>query len=101
MDLKQSVFNYDILGYKIKLSAETDQSKVRANEIVDMVLEHTERIKKECPHLERGEIAVLAALTIAKNHLALSGEYKDNIAELEMTAHTALNLIEEVSPSTI
>lgn len=100
MDLKQSVFNYDILGYKIKLSPDSEDSQVRADDVVDMVLKYTEQIQAQGPHLERGEVALLAALTLAKEKLLLSKEYKDNINELEHTAHSALSLIEEVSPTT-
>ena len=101
MDLEQSVFDYDILGYKVKLSADGDNTQVGAKEVVDMVLKHTQIIKKQCPQLERGEVAVLAALALAKEKLALSSEYKDNIAHLEVTASSALNLIEEISPTTL
>ena len=102
MDLKQSVFNDEILGYKIKLSADNDdKSQVSPQSVVDMVRSYTEKIREQCPHLERGEVALLAALTLAKEKLALSGEYKNSISELETTAHSALSLIEEVSPTTL
>ena len=101
MDLEQSIFSYDILGYKVKLSANDDQDRLSADEVVNMVREYTDRIKQQAPNLERGEVALLAALTLAKEKLSISKEYKESINELRSTANIALDLIEEVSPTTL
>lgn len=100
MDLEQSVISYDILGYKVKLSSQ-DDSLVTAEEVVNMVKGHTDLITSECPGLDRGEVALLAALSIAKEKLSISKEYKENISDLQQTASTALDLIEDVSPTTV
>ena len=100
MSLEQSVFSYDILGYKFQLSADASNSDVGPEQVVDMVRDYTDRIRNQNPTLDRGEVALLAALTIAKENLSLENEYKSSLDELQETAKDALGLIESVSPST-
>ena len=101
MDLEHSVFTYDILGYKVKLSSEDSESSVSADDVVNMVKDQVDQIKSQCPHLDSGEVAVLAALAIAKERIAISNEYRDNIADLSEKADAALGLIENISPTTV
>jgi len=100
MSLEQSVFSYNILGYKFQLSSEAGESDVGPELVVDKVREFTDRIRNQNPSLENGEVALLAALAIAKENISLEKEYKVSLDELKESAQDALGLIESVSPTT-
>ena len=52
------------------------------------------------PQLERSHVAVLAALELAYENLSLKKEYRENVDELASQAQEALQMIEDISPST-
>lgn len=101
MDNKTSSVDYEILGYKIKLREDDQNSQVSPSEVVALVREEANKISEKAPHLERGEVALLAALQLAQEKLTCEHQYQSELNELKEKAGQALNLIEEVTPSTM
>lgn len=101
MDNKKSSVDYEILGYKIKLREDDQNSQVSPSEVVALVRSEADKISSKAPHLERGEVALLAALQLAQDKLTCEHQYQTELNELKEKAGQALNLIEEVTPSTM
>lgn len=92
---------FNVLGYSIKFTPQEDETEVSAEETVSYVQQIAEEIRVKAPHLEVGQVAVLAALKIANEKLSIEKDFEQNISKLHLTACDALQFIEEVSPSTI
>ncbi len=102
MDKQLSVIEFEILGYKVKLrEKEGDESSVSAHDVVDLVRRESNKIMDKAPQLASGEVALLAALQLAQENLELSKSYKEELDNLKTKAGEALNLIEDVSPTTM
>lgn len=99
MSLKENT-EFNVLGYKVKFNSE-NEGEVAASRIVSLVLEEAEAIRAKAPNLENGQIAILTALKIASEKIASEDDYKKTVNEIQSNALHALNLIEEVSPTTI
>jgi len=97
-----SVIEFEILGYKVKLR-ETDgsDSSVSPHDVVDLVRRESNKIMDKAPQLSCGEVALLVALQLAQENLELSKSYGEELATLKKKASKALNLIEDVSPTTM
>ena len=97
-----SVIEFEILGYKVKLrEKEGDESSASAHDVVDLVRRESNKIMDKAPQLASGEVALLAALQLAQENLELSKSYKEELDNLKTKAGEALNLIEDVSPTTM
>lgn len=91
---------FEVLGYKIKLKKDESLEGISPTDIVGFVQTEASKIFNQSPQLAPGQVAVLLALKFAGEKLALEREYRENIAQLRMTAVDALQYIEEVSPTT-
>ncbi len=92
---------FDVLGFKIKLKPdEGDGDAIQPKEVVDYVHREAVKIQELAPQLEKGQVAILVALNLAKDRMAMEREYSQNVAKLQNQAVDALKYIEEVSPTT-
>lgn len=91
---------FEVLGFKIKLKKDEKLEGITPAQIVSLVNAEAQNLYKEAPNLAPHQVAVLLALKFAGEKLALDKEYKENITQLHTTAVDALQLIEEISPST-
>ncbi len=102
MDKNLSVIDFEILGYKVKLREQRgSESSVTPHDVVDLVRRESNKIMDKAPQLSSGEVAILVALQMAQENLELSQSYKEELANLKSKAGEALNLIEDVSPTTL
>lgn len=101
METKTSNTEYEILGYKVKLQKSDEINQVRPDEVVDLVRSEAAKIMDKAPGLDRGEIAILVALKIAKENLTEAKTYRNEIDALKEKASEALSLIEEVTPTSM
>ena len=101
MDNKTSSVEYEILGYKVKLREEEGSLSSSANEVVDLVRQESNKIMDKAPHLDRGEVALLVAVQLAEEKLRVENQYHTEVSQLKEKASQALDLIEEVTPSTM
>jgi cell division protein ZapA (FtsZ GTPase activity inhibitor) len=92
---------FDVLGYSLKLSSTRGEDRIAPAEVVSYLLKEANQIRENAPHLEPGQVAILAALKIAEERLALDIEYHENVDKLQSSARDALQFIEEVSPTTV
>ena len=88
MDSAESVRDYEILGYKVRLR----KSEVAGSETPG-------RILNKMPHLDRGEAVVLVALTLAQEKFELQAEFRENVDHFHKAAENALQCIENISPA--
>ena len=102
MDKNLSVIDFEILGYKVKLrESEGSESSVTPHDVVDLVRRESNKIMDKAPQLSSGEVAILVALQLAQENLEISQSYQEELANLKSKAGEALNLIEDVSPTTM
>jgi hypothetical protein len=101
MDNNTSVKEFEILGYKVKLREEENTSSISASEVVDLVKRESDKIMVKAPHLSNGEVALLVALQMAKENVEINTKFQCDLDVLKDKAGQALNLIEEVSPTTL
>ncbi len=101
MDNSTSVKEFEILGYKVKLQEVESTLSFSANEVVDLVKRESDKITVKAPHLSNGEVALLIALQMAKENLEINTKFQDDLNSLKDKAGQALNLIEEVTPTTL
>ena len=99
MDSKHSAIDYEILGYKVKLRPQEGEDAISPDDVVQLVRDTSNEILDKAPHLSRGEVALLVALSMAQDKLSLENEFKADLEQLKRTAGDALQFIEEVSPS--
>ena len=88
---------FEVLGFNVRFKSEDGEDIKSAQDVVDFVCQEAEKLSLENPGLERGKIAVLLALKLAKDNIGLDKEYRENINMLQNTAVDALQIIEEVS----
>lgn len=91
---------YEVLGQKLKLKRDEKLEGIGPSDIVGFVQSEALKIIKQSPQLSQSQVAVLLALKLAGEKLALEKEYRENISLLRTTAVDALQYIEEVSPTT-
>ena len=98
MDQTEDFLEDEILGVKIKLSTQGEGITSPAQALSE-VRTRVNKILEKQPQLERSQAAILAALELAYENLSLKDEYRENIDVLESPAREALELIEDISPS--
>lgn len=101
MDNKQSVLEFDVLGLKVKLRDSETPQGVSPKDIIDLVTKESNKILDKNPGLNSGQVAVLVALQLASERLTIEKQYQSDIEKFEQVASSALQYIEEVSPTTI
>ena len=101
MDNNTSVKDFEVLGYKVKLREEENNSGISASDVVDLVRRESDKIMVKAPHLTNGEVALLVALQMAKENIEINKQFQSDLSSLKNKAGQALNLIEEVSPTTL
>ncbi len=102
MDKQLSVIEFEILGYKVKLREnDGSDSGVSPHDVVELVRRESNKIMDKAPQLSSGEVALLVALQLAQENLEVSKSYSEELATLKEKAGEALNLIEDVSPTTL
>jgi hypothetical protein len=101
MDNNTSVKDLEVLGYKVKLREEEKASGISAGDVVDLVRRESNKITVKAPHLTNGEVAILVALQMAKENIEINKKFQSDLSSLKDKAGQALNLIEEVSPTTL
>jgi len=101
MDNKSSVIDFEILGYKVKLREGESELSVSPHDVVELVRSESNKIMDKAPNLEKGEVALLVALQLAGESLKNSRQYSEQVSEMKLKAEKALDLIEEVTPTTM
>lgn len=101
MDNKSSVIDFEILGYKVKLREGESESSVSPHDVVELVRTESNKIMDKAPNLGKGEVALLVALQLAGESLRSSRQYSEQVSALKVKAEKALDLIEEVTPTTM
>lgn len=91
---------FEVLGLKLKLKKDETLEGVEPSDIVGYVQSEALKIMSSTPGLNQSQVAVLVALKLAGEKLALEKEYRENINQLQSCAVDALQYIEEVSPTT-
>lgn len=90
---------FEVLGQRIKLKKDEALLGVGPSDIVGFVQSEAFKIMSQAPHLNQSQVAVLLALKLAGDRLALEKEYRENIQQLRSSAAEALQIIEEVAPT--
>ena len=83
-----------ILGCKVRYNPEQDDTNI-AKAVVELVNSEINSLKSQRPQLRDTDVAVLIALKVAKDMVALENEYKGNIAKLEESLTLAMNALGE------
>lgn len=99
MENKKEDHHFEILGQKLRLSPEGSPDQVTPEEIVRCVDQEAQKVLSKSPQLDKGQVAVLVALQLAGEKLALEREYRENIEKLQTSTHDALQFIEGASPN--
>lgn len=93
--------DFEILGFKVRFKSDGADGSfpegVSAKSVVDLVKKESMLIAQSMSGLSNGNVAILAALKIAAEKLALENDYKANIDKLQNTSAEALNLIEHIT----
>lgn len=89
---------FEVLGHSLRLKKDETLAGVLPSDIVGYVQTEVSEILKKTPNLSESQIAVLIALKIAGEKLALEKEYRESVASFKSTAIDTLRFIEEVSP---
>ena len=98
MDSPQSTKDYEILGYKVKLCTSENQSVIAPDQIVDHVQKRVMALLTKMPHLDRGEAALLLALSLVQEKFELQAEFRENVNHFHKFAKDTLRCIEDISP---
>jgi cell division protein ZapA (FtsZ GTPase activity inhibitor) len=94
---------FDVLGCQIKFRAEASSGQghqFAPAEIVEYVLNEAAALRSKNTSLDDKQIATLLALQFAREKLVLEKELQDGLSSLHKSASHALQLVEEVCPST-
>lgn len=91
--------NFEVLGLRLRLKREEMLPGVTPREVVDYVQSEAQAILNKNQNINLNQAVVLAALKIAQEKIALEKQYQDHVAYLKQTATDALQLIEEVIPT--
>lgn len=97
-NVKEEQEIFEVLGLKLRLKKDEMSQGVTPQEIVDLVQSEAMAILNKTQKINLNQAAVLAALKIAQDKIALEKEYQRNVSYLKHTALDALQLIEEVIP---
>ncbi len=92
---------YNVLGYRLRVNTDKENASVSAKEVAELVTREASKIKLDHPQVDQGQIAVLLAMKLAEDKLVMEKMYKDNLDKLQARAGSALQYIEEVSPTTM
>lgn len=92
---------FDVLGLRIKSAPEGSDGSVSIKEIVDHINSEALKIRSNSPQLDNGKVAILLALEFAKTKLTLERELKGTVNSLLLETKTALELLEDINPSTL
>ena len=87
---------FNVLGQKIRL-AESSGSGVLAVDVLALVERGVDKIRILSSRLDDTQIAVLVALKLAEDKLALEREYCNSVDEFQMKAKEVLEIIEDTS----
>jgi hypothetical protein len=98
MNSIKDVLEFDVLGYKVKLKAGTQEFACPPEKAVAYVRDEAAKILDHSPHLDRGQAALLVALKLACEKFELESEYRQTVEDFGETAKGALKFIEEISP---
>ena len=93
--------DFDFLGYKIRFRPEDENSQLSAQQIVDYVRSEANQILDKSPSLDRAKLAVLLSLKLGEELLSLKQEFKESIENLQSSACSALQFIDDVTPKSI
>jgi cell division protein ZapA (FtsZ GTPase activity inhibitor) len=99
-NVREDQIVYEVLGMSLRLKKDEMLDGISPSEIVGYVQTEVSNILKKSNGLNDSQLAVLVALKIAGEKLALEKEYRENVGQLRNTAIDALRFIEEVSPTT-
>ena len=94
---------FDVLGLRIKAAPEDSDgsvSIVSIRDIVDHINNEALKIRSNSPQIDNGKVAILLALEFAKTKLTLERELKGTVNSLYQEAKTALELLEDINPTT-
>lgn len=91
---------FDVLGLRIKSGPEDHDGSVSIKEIVDHINSEAQKIRSNSPQLDNGKVAILLALEFAKTKLTLERELKGAVNSLYHETKSALELLEEINPTT-
>jgi cell division protein ZapA (FtsZ GTPase activity inhibitor) len=94
MENNKNASEYDILGFRLKVTAER-HNDVSAQEVVAYVNKQVSELQKQYPQFSCDKIAVLLALQMAEERLVLEKEYFSNVTHIEEKAKKALGLLGE------
>ncbi len=94
MENNKNASEYDILGFRLKVTAER-HSDVSAQEVVGYINQRVIELQKLYPQFSSDKIAVLLALQIAEERLVLDKEYQANVELVEGKARKALGFLGE------
>lgn len=99
--LNEDLISFDVLGYHVRLKSDSNVHGISPQEVVEVVRVEANKILDKAPQLNSGQVAILVALQLANDLLSSKKEFKNNLDQLQDTARTALQYIEEVSPSSL
>ncbi len=89
---------YDVLGYKVRLAQKAGESVgVSADEVVGFVRDQAEQIQRKNPNLDRGQVAILVALRMASDKIAIDREFKESVHHFQATTQGVLEEIDQIS----
>lgn len=91
---------FEVLGHTFKLNKDQMLEGITPSEVVGYVQTEVSNILRKSPNISESQIAVLIALKIAGEKMALEKEYRESVSTFKRNATDALRFIEEVSPQT-
>ncbi|MCK5074073.1 MAG: cell division protein ZapA [Bacteriovoracaceae bacterium] len=91
------VFEFEVLGFKVRFRPDDDDSQVEANEVVEYIRKEAKKLKITSHDLESGEAAILLALRVAHDKLVLENEYRESIAKLHTETTEAIKIIDNIT----
>lgn len=94
---------YDILGFKVKFkppgSDKNDLPEgVEIKEVVALLQKELDHLSAMLPQVGSTKLAILAALKLASQKIALENEFRTTVLKFETDIVRALQSIEEASP---
>ncbi|MBF0313919.1 MAG: cell division protein ZapA [Oligoflexia bacterium] len=86
---------FEILGLKVRFKATKDET-VDVNRVVDLISFEIDEIKKHSPQLDGAQIALLAALKLANDKVALEDDFRCSIERVSDLALSVRRMIDVV-----
>lgn len=90
---------FDVFGFKVRFKPSGEYSFVSAQDVVDVVNREAYDLKSRMAGLNQSQIAILVALKIASEKIALEHEFKESLDKLSRDAKDALKYIDEAGAS--